>query len=895
MQQVKRTNNRRDGTEYIETVPGAPMNDPLAKMKEDQGRPRRGRLKVYLGMAAGVGKTYGMLTEGQQELSRHTDVVIGYLEPHGRAETEVLAEGIEMIPPKMIDHRNVQLKEFDLDATLARNPCLVLVDELAHSNPEGSRHAKRWQDIDELLQAGINVLTTVNIQHIESLRDVVAQVTGVYVQETVPDSFFDQADEIELVDISPEQLHQRLKDGKVYQKQKIDQALDGFFRRSNLLALRELALRHTADRVDKDLRQTRSNMQNAESWHAAERILVCVAPNKMAMRVVRAARRLASSLHAEVFAVTVESSRQRTVSARSRAYQEEAMALAEKLGAQTANLAGDDIVAEVINFARRENVTTIVMGKPVRARWKEIVFGSVVDATIRASGDIDVLVITGSEAQGTPIFRRAPKARTRWQGYAEAVIVISFCTAIGFIIRDDLHLSNLVMLYLLGSVGTSMRNGIKESLLATILSIVAFDFFFVPPRFTFAVSDYRYVFTFIVMTVVSVILSALTTRLRESSKAVSMRERTTAMLYDLSRKLAESRKKEEMAQFSAQKASEILGFPTAIFVRDDSGLKLLVPSSSAFELSQNEQAVASWVVDHGQPAGRSTDTLSGSHGYYVPLNGSNGTLGVIGADLPVGETADLSQRLLIEAIANQLAGALERAQFAKDSHDAALQAETEQMRSDLLSAVSHDLRTPLASIEGSATTMLENADLSATSRELASTIQEESQRMGRLIRNLLDMTRVQGEIKLDLDWHSVQDLVANAIDRTEPLFDHEVSVESPTDQILIRVDGVLMEQVIVNLLENASRHAGRDSHTRVLISQQQKMVVVEVVDDGPGFASGDEQRVFDRFHRTGTNGFGLGLAICKAAVEAHGGVISARSLNPGAAFRIELPKEKEPE
>lgn len=871
------------------------MNDPLAQMKDEQSRERRGRLKVYLGMAAGVGKTYGMLVEGRQEAARNTDVVIGYLEPHGREETEALAAGLVVLPPKLIEHRGVTIKEFDLDAALARKPELLLVDELAHTNPEGSRHNKRWQDIEELLHAGIDVITTVNIQHIESLRDVVAQITGVFVQETVPDAFFDLANEIELVDIPPEQLHQRLQEGKIYGMEKVDQALKGFFKRGNLLALRELALRHTAEQVDKDLRQTRAALQKQEAWHAGERILVCVAPNRLALRVVRAAKRLASSLHAELLAVTVESSRQRAVSAENREYQEQAMVLAERLGAKTANLAGEDIVAELIKFAQRENVTTIVMGKPVRQRWKEIVFGSVVDSTIRSSGDIDVMVITGAESQGTPIFRRPKAEVSTWRGWAEVAIALTVGTAFGFLIYDELHLSNIIMLYLVGVVFVALRNGFKESLATAFISICIFDFCFVPPRFTFAVSDVRFIVTFVVMLVVSAILSTLTLRLRESTRTVTLRERTTSALYDLSRSLAESRKKEEMAHLAAQKASDLLNCPTAVFVKSETSLQLITSSSTGFETSANEKAVAQWVMDHGQPGGAGTDTLSGARAHYVPLNGSNGTLGVLALELPAEKSADLSQRHLIEAIANQLAGALERAQFAKESNEAALQAESEQMRSDLLSAVSHDLRTPLASIEGSATTLLEHPELSAQSKELASTIQEESQRMARLIRNLLDMTRVQGAIQLDLDWQSLEDLVTNAVDRSSNLLVNPVKVFKPEKEVLIKLDGVLIEQVIVNLLENAARHAGPEAQVTVEISQVGNTALLTVSDNGPGFQPGQEAKIFDRFQRTGTSGFGLGLAICKAAVEAHGGKISATNVNPGAMFKIELPMEEPPE
>lgn len=865
--------------------------DPLAQMKQTQAASRRGRLKIYLGMAAGVGKTYGMLVEGQEAKKRGLDVVVGYLEPHGRTETENMAEGFERVALLQLEHRGVALKEFNLDAALARQPDLLLVDELAHTNQPGSRHAKRWQDIEELLLAGQNVVTTVNIQHIESLRDVVAQITGVFVQETVPDTFFDQADEIELVDVPPEQLHQRLREGKVYGQEKVDQALAGFFKRSNLLALRELALRHTAERVDVDLRKAREGQPQEVGWHASERILVTVAPNRMAYRVVRSAKRLAASLHADLIALSVESSRQRGISEESRLHQENAMVLAEKLGAKVATLVGDDIVTEVVEYARKENVSTILMGKSVRPRWKELLSGSVVDAMIRRSGDIDVLVITGAEDLGTPIFRRPTPRRSDWRGYSEALIAVLLCTGIGQLMIDSLPLANIVMTYLVGVVLVSLRQGVRESILCSLGAICAFDFFFVPPRLTFAVSDSGYIVTFGVMLFVSIVLSGLTLRLKETSRQMSQRERTTAALYDLSRSLAESRKREDMVSLTARKTQEMLGLPVAILGRMDSSVFVMSGSATLFEQLENELAVAAWVIDNGRPAGASTDTLSGSRGLYVPIVGSDQVLGAIGIDLEEGSGLDTARRNLLEAIANQLAGALERAQFAKASHLAALQTEKEQMRSDLLSAVSHDLRTPLASIEGSAAILASHQWLSGEDRDLALTIRQESERMARLIRNLLDMTRVQGAVDLKLDWQNLEDLAANAIERTQAQFTYPVSLIAPDEPVVTQIDGVLIEQVLVNLLENAARHGGPNPLVKLSIATQDQHAVISVSDNGPGIPPEEQRRIFERFQKGNSTGFGLGLAICKAAVEAHGGEIRVDSGSDGATFTITLPLE----
>ena len=867
-----------------------PNPDELLQLIPEVGR---GRLKIFLGMAAGVGKTFSMLSDGQDAKLRGIDIVVGYLEFHGRKETESISTGLELLPIRTIEHRGVTLKEFDIDAALARKPAVILVDELAHTNAPDSRHTKRFQDIEELLDAGINVWTTMNIQHIESLRDVVAQITGVFVQETVPDAFLERADEIELVDIPPEQLQQRLHDGKVYVPEKIDQALQGFFKKGNLLALRELALRHTADRVDQDLRKVRGQGSEIEPWHASERILVCIAPNRMAQRVVRAARRLANSLHAELIAVTVSSSRQFRVGPQAQSEMDAAMRLAEELGSRTVTLAGDDIVAELVGFARSENATTIVMGKPVRQRWKEIVFGSVVDHTVRHSGNIDILIITGDEDSGTPLRKVKRDTKWTWRGIIEALIVVSIATALGHLIGNESRHANIIMLYLLGVAGISVRHGRQEALLSAVLSVAAFNFFFVPPVHTFAVTDAQNVLTFAVMLAVAILISSLTVKLKEQSQAASDRERNTATLYQLSSKLAGTRSKTEMASFASKKIRALIGVESCVFrLTSKSDFQLLAPSDNSFEKPDKEQAVARWVIDHGKPAGASTDTLSGAEGFYVPLQGSLGTFGALGVHLGTRDL-ETSQRHIVEGIASLLATALERAQYAKASHISALRAETERMRGDLLSAVSHDLRTPLASITGAASVLKDDEKLSSQERELAATILEESDRMARLVRNLLDMTRVQGQLDLSFDWYNLNELVDSAVIRTKKLFEKPVQVSRGPNQLLVHADGLLIEQVIVNLLENAARHAGKDSEVQILVGRARTMALVDVIDNGPGIPEAEQSKIFDRFRGKSTGSIGLGLAICKAVLEAHNGQIYLVPSNEGADFRIEFPLGEE--
>ncbi|MBS1724201.1 MAG: sensor histidine kinase KdpD [Armatimonadetes bacterium] len=857
---------------------------------------KRGRLKVYLGMAAGVGKTYSMLSDARADVSRGLDVVIGYLEAHGRSETEELAEGVERLPLREADHRGIVVREFDLDAALSRRPAILLVDELAHTNVPGGRHIKRWQDLVELLEAGIDVRTTVNIQHVESLRDVVAQITTVSVQETVPDSFFDLADEIELVDLPPEELHKRLKEGKVYIPEKVDQALAGFFKKSNLLALRELALRHTAERVDEEMRQSRTLLDVREPWHAKERILVCLAPNRMAPRVVRAAKRLATNLHSDLVAVSVESPRQSGVSERARAQLESAIALAESLGATTVSLSGEDIVAEVLRYAQAENVTTIVVGKPVRKRWREIVFGSVVDSLIRASGEIDILVITGAEEHGTDLLVRRKPEPASWTSYAVTLAIVAVATGIGFLMVDRFDLANIVMVYLLGVAYVSVRHGRRESLIATVLSVALFDLCFVKPRGTFAVSDAQYLVTFAIMLVVALLISTLTFRLKEQSQASSKRERETAALYELSRQLASSRKRDDMAVLSARKAAEIAGGDAAVFVQNDAGTPaLLAPSRSGFESSPNEAAVVQWVFDNGRPAGRGTDTLAGATGMYMPLQGSTSCVGVLALGLGHSGSLDSGGRHMIEAVANQLALALDRTQHAKESHEASLRVEREKLRSSLLSSVSHDLRTPLASIEGAASGLAQLDELSPRGRDLASTVVEESERMAKLVRNLLDMTRFEGGgVELNLDWQSVEELVGSALLRTDKLFDKPVRIEIPPRLPLLELDGVLVEQVFVNLLENAARHAGRDAQVTITAATCEDGLEVKLSDNGPGLPADELDVLFEKFQKRSGTGFGLGLAICRAVMVAHGGSIWARNRTGGGAeFVLHFRVEKE--
>ncbi|HMS57109.1 MAG TPA: DUF4118 domain-containing protein, partial [Fimbriimonadaceae bacterium] len=616
-------------------MPGRERPDPEALLKqlksEQPAVGGKGRLKVYLGMAAGVGKTYAMLADGQDQKARGRDVVIGYLEPHGRKETEALAEGLEYIPLREIAYGAVTLKEFDIDAALSRKPEILLLDELAHTNAPGSRHAKRWQDAEELLRAGIDVYVTVNVQHLESLNDVVAQIIGIRVAETVPDAVIADAEQVELIDLPPEELIQRLRDGKVYVPQKVEQALEGFFKKKHLTALRELALRKTAESVDRQVQTFREIEGAREPWHTTDRILVCVAPSRLATRVVRASRRMADALHADLLAVTVESPRQSKVGLAGRQLAFDGLRLAESLGAETSVLTGDDIVSTVMEFARSKNVTTLIVGKPVRPKWKEILFGSFVDALVRSSGDIDVHVITGPEKTGTVLMTRPVPHGTDWKGLLFAASVTGVATVINVVVDPYFGEAGKVSIYLLAVAAVASRSSQSAAFLASLLSVASFNFFFTDPRYTFSVSDPQYWIVLAVMLVVGLTISILTNRHKEQSRSESERARRTSALYDLSRKLSSTRSRTELGAFAAEQIRRVFGCDVAVLIRSrKTGDLFAAPASeSGFELQPKEQAVAKWVVEQGKRAGKGTDTLPGSEALYLPLNGERGPVGVL--------------------------------------------------------------------------------------------------------------------------------------------------------------------------------------------------------------------------------------------------------------------------
>jgi two-component system sensor histidine kinase KdpD len=871
----------------------------LRRIREREQRERGARLRIYLGYAPGVGKTFAMLSFARGLADAKKDVVVGLVETHGRYDTAALVLGLEMLPRKRVEYRGRTLEEFDLDAGLARKPSVLLLDELAHTNAPGAVHPKRWQDVLELLDHGIDVHTAVNVQHIESLNDVVAQITGVRVRETVPDAIIDRADEIELVDVPPDELANRLREGKVYLPEQASRAVENFFRKGNLLALRELALRRVADRVDRDMLAHREEHSIANTWATQERILVAIGPSPASARLARAAFRMAAGLRAPWVAAYVDPD---LADAGARDRLDQNLKLAESLGAEIVRLTGSKISAALLDYARRSNITRVVIGKPTHSRIRDRLRGSLLDEIVRGSGDVDVHVISG-DTQGItiPSTSDSPSPSIDWRAYGLTVGLVVLCTLVSTLAERFFQLPDIAMLYLAVIMIAAARYGRGSSLLASVLSVASYDFFFTEPRLDFSVSDVKLVLTFATMFGVGLFISGLTLRIRRQEREAREREERTAGLYALSRDIGTALDEVTLAAVIARQASDVFRCGAALVVPSDpDGVRLLGANGDA-PFDAAEQAVARWSLEHDRPSGLGTDTLPGARVTCLPLSSAGKVLGVLLLSSAHATSALSRDRHFREAFVRQSAMALERTRLAEDAKSATLRARTEEMRSSLLSAVSHDLRTPLAAITGAATTLRDQiAPVTEAQRaDLVDSICEEAVRLERLVSNLLDMTRLEsGSVRVKHEWVPLEELVVSAIARLEiPLAGRSVSIDFPDDLPLLALDPVLVEQVFVNLLENASKYTPAGSAIEVWARCDLERVTIEVRDRGPGITPGDEGRIFEKFYRgPGTNrvGVGLGLAICKGIVQAHGGEITARRRDGGGTvFSIELPVTEE--
>lgn len=871
---------------------------------EEQGH-SRGHLKVFLGYAAGVGKTYTMLQQAHWRQTEGIDVVVGYAESHGRAGTDALLEGLEVLPRRQISYQGTILPELDLDLALQRHPQLILVDELAHTNVSGSRHEKRYQDIDEILAAGIDVYTTLNIQHLESLNDAVAQITGVTVRETIPDHVLDQATEIDLVDLPPDDLLRRLSEGLVYVPEQAARATERFFRKGNLTALREMSLRRTANQVDEQLRSYMQSRAIQGPWPAGERLLVGVGPSPLSARLLRTTRRLAENLSAEWFALYVETADQAGMSPQAQERLAHNLHLAEQLGARVASISGSNAAEALVAYARHHNVTKIVVGKPLRSRLHELLYGSIVDRIVRTSGEIDVYVISSSGEKPAAEAMAAAHRPTNWGGYLKSAAIVGAATLLSLPLRHALQPTNLVMLYLAAVLIVALRLGRSEAILASILSVLAFDFFLVPPHFTLAVSDTQYLLTFAGLLGVGLVISSLAARSHNQAEAAQRGELQAVRLYEFSRALAAAGELSDILQRILAYMTSTFHTASVVMLPGEHGLQAAA-ATEGLQLDADEVAVATWSWRQGQEAGPGTDTLSGAELRYLPLRSGTKVIGVLGVQ-PTQTKGYLppDERRLVDSAASLAALAIERVHLAEAAGQAELLRVTENLQSALLNSISHDLRTPLASITGVLSSLKEGATgpeefrLDQTSSmELVDTALGEAERLNRLVGNLLDMSRLEaGALRLRREPCDVQDLIGAVIAQLgDRLQNHPVDVSLAPNLPLVPLDFVLIAQVLVNLLDNAAKYAPPATPIEVSARQGDSHVTLRVADRGPGIPEADLERVFDKFqrvHRTGgATGTGLGLAISRGIVEAHGGAIRAQA-RPGGGLEIliSLPLE----
>jgi two-component system sensor histidine kinase KdpD len=894
----------------------------LARVARKQAKARRGRLKIFFGMAAGVGKTYGMLEAARERRAENLDIVVGLAETHGRSETKALLEGLDLLPPKQIDYRGTVLREFDLDAALKRRPSIILVDELAHTNAPGSRHPKRWQDIEELLDAGIDVYTTLNVQHLESLNDDIGQIAGIRIWETVPDTVFEEADEVELVDLPPDELLLRLKEGKVYLPEQAQQAVRNFFRKGNLIALRELALRQTAHRVDAQMLDYREDNAIREVWQVSERILVCIGPNALAERLVRAGKRFAAGLRADWIVVYVETPELQRLTAEKRDAVLRVLRIAEQLGAETATLSSPAMSEAILKFASERNVTKIMMGKPSRRGWRRFALGSVVDTMIAEAHNINIYLLgspqksreeedmaqlTAHRQDVLPGLLQRSKTRKKdyYLGYLWAVGVTLISAVLSRLMHGSFEQSNLAMIFLLGVALIAARFGRGPSAFASILGVLVFDFFFVTPYHSFAVSDSQYLVTLGAMLIVAMLISNLTANVRSQAKVAAHRERRASMLYAMSKDLAAAKSEAEIACTAVRHIHVEFGSWNVILF-PDADERIVFPAEESLpeSLRGADLSVAQWVFDHNEMAGQGTTTLPGAKAVYFPIDDGSAVLGVLALE-PVNLRRVFlpEQQKLLATFLRLIAQALTRLRLAEQAKTVALQIETEGLRNALLSSISHDLRTPLATIVGSASTLSESgASLKDEDRiELSRAIYEEARRMSNLINNILDMARLDaGMIQLNKDWYPLEEIIGTVLTRfNKRINGRVVRVTLPPGIPMIYCDAVMIEQVLTNLLENALRYTPAGSPLDIAAEISPDWIEISLADRGPGIPAGFENRLFEKFYRlhdeTAQSGVGLGLPICRAIVSVHGGWIQAHNRPEGGAFfKFALPFDHPP-
>lgn len=871
----------------------------LERAKEEELQ-QQGKLKIYLGAAPGVGKTYTMLANALAFREKGLDVVAGVVESHGRTEIDNMLSGLEVLPRKIVEYHGKPLLEFDLDAALTRNPGIILIDEMAHTNIPGLRHAKRWQDIKELLDRGIDVHTTLNVQHIESLNNVITQIVGVKVRETVPDSVLELANSIELVDLAPDDLIRRLQEGKVYIPAQAEIASQHFFRKGNLTALRELALRYTAAYVDEQVLSQRRGQGVDQTWPTSERLLVCVGPGVASNKVIRAAKRMAMSLRAEWIAVHVESPQMR-LSEEQKNSAIQNLRLAEQLGAETRILTAMDIADEIITFARERNVTKIITNKYKKPRWKEYILGSLVERLVRKSSDIDIYIVHGdfdepvkSQGMASYVKNGFPLAT-----YMMAAVVVALATVIDFALYSHMVLSNLMAIYILGVVFVAMTGRTGPSLFASLMSVMTYVYCFLPPRFSFVSSFGDYFFCFLIFFTIAYIVSYLTKINREQARIAHIGEQRTLALHGLTRQLASTRGIDKLLEIAVNYISLVFNSEVLPILPDNNQLKIYSAPGITKDLSPKDEGVAQWVYDLGQIAGLGTNTLPFTDAVYVPLLATHGPVGVLKVRPRQPEKLLIPEQIrLLEACCNQIALALEVDRLQENAKISQIAIETERLRTALFSSVSHELQTPLAVIVRLVNTLRKrkSEESPAEERQLVDDIVHESERLNRLINNLLQITQLEeGKIKLHKKPRSLEDLIKASITRVEKrLGSKPYKLHLPPQLPPVSFDKVLMEQVMVNLIENAILYTPENSPIEIAVALEDDQILVSVADRGPGLQLEDIDKVFDKFYRgqtpTKEAGSGLGLSVCKSIIKAHEGKIWAENRwDGGAIFYFVLP------
>lgn len=871
----------------------------LAALERDTQQAARGHLKIFFGACAGVGKTYAMLAAARALQDEGGTVLIGLVETHRRADTAALLEGLPALPRRRIEYRGHMLEEFDLDAALALRPPLVIVDELAHSNVEGSRHRKRWQDVEELLGAGISVWTALNVQHLESLNDVVGRITGIRVAETVPDSIFERADEVTVVDLPVAELQARLAAGKVYLGESARRAAEGFFRTGNLIALRELALRRTADRVDAQMQAWREDSGINRVWQTRSRLVVCIGPDEDGETLVRTAARMAAHLQAEWIALSVETPAQAGRSAAAQTARAAALRLAASLGAETCALDAADAAEAIVRFALNRNADKLIVGHSRRPAWQRLWRASLLDQLIRHEAAPEVVVVGLGASPGTGRAVPGEALPAAWQGYLWAIATCVLTTLVAAALLSVFDLANVVMVFLLAVVAISLRFGRGPGALAAFLAVFALDFFFVPPRFTLRVQDSQYLFTFVLMLGVALVLGQLAARLKFEAVGAVRREHQSQQQAELSQALSAALTTEQIVEFAQSRLAGLFNAQIALLLPDARNhLQMATGAREAFA----DQAVAEWVFVHQQAAGLGTATLPAAQARYLPLRASMRVRGVIGIRPQPGcdlDSPDMQRQL--DSCLAQVAQALERVHYVAVAQEALVSMESERLRNSLLAAVSHDLRTPLTGLIGMADTLAARPALAAEEAAMVGSMRETAHRLVAQVTNLLDMARLQtGHVQLKMEWCAIEESIETATrSLAEPLASHPLTLDLPPGLPLVRFDAVLVERVLVNLLDNACKYTPAASHLLIRVRSLEKSLEVSLEDDGPGLPGGDHERLFTKFERghaeASQGGVGLGLAICRAIIEAHGGNIHAyNAAAGGAGFRFTLPATEVP-